>query len=52
MDILKELGLYDELPKMAAGPPKENTGLSRILVRIGTSPSITPFKSRSEFQKV
>jgi len=28
MDILKELGLYDELAKMAVGPPKENTGLS------------------------
>ena len=28
MDILKDMGLYDELIKMAIGPPKENDGLS------------------------
>ncbi|KAH0833996.1 hypothetical protein J3R83DRAFT_11232 [Lanmaoa asiatica] len=26
MDIMKELGLYDELVKLAIGPPQENTG--------------------------
>ncbi|KAF8438427.1 hypothetical protein L210DRAFT_3543852 [Boletus edulis BED1] len=26
MDIMKDLGLYDELTKMALGPPKENIG--------------------------
>ena len=28
MAIMKEMGLYDEIVKLAAGPPKENTGLS------------------------
>ncbi|KAF8553831.1 FAD/NAD(P)-binding domain-containing protein [Imleria badia] len=28
MDIMKEMGLYDELIKMAGGPPRENTGPS------------------------
>lgn len=27
MDIMKELGLYDELIKMAVEPPQENIGL-------------------------
>lgn len=26
MDIVKELGLYDELVQVAIGPPKPNTG--------------------------
>lgn len=26
MDIMEEMGLYDELVQMAIGPPKENTG--------------------------
>ena len=28
MAIMKEMGLYDELVKIATGPPQENTGLS------------------------
>ena len=33
MDIMKEMGLYDELIKMAIGPPQENTGLSSSRLR-------------------
>lgn len=49
MDILKELGLYDEFVKIASGPPQENTGLF-IFARVLASTSFTTvFKFRSDF---
>ena len=51
LDIMKELGLYDKIIKMAAGPPKENTG-SSVLCLYTDIPTHDPLKFRPEFQKV
>ena len=46
---MKEMGLYDELIKMAIGPAEENTGLSRS--RPFTPPSKTHLNLGPFFRK-
>ena len=48
---MKEMGLYDELVKIATGPPQENTGLSSCRPYTNL-PIYNGVAIRSDFQKV